>query len=140
MARAIQTDPFHVFRFGPRVGFDGKIYSATLVDINPGQPWAGPGTVVLEAALWPDTDIIEFAKIGRSIPLVVGVYHITDDFGGSPSLSIVLSGVVPAEAAMCITPLCATDDGILKIRLKMGYERLAFVFGDNPLDKIASVT
>jgi len=143
MARSVDLDPFHCFRFAPRIGFDGKPFGVSLIDIRPGTPWSGPGEVVIESALKPD--IVDFAKIRDRIPLVVGIFHITDEFGvdGDPSLHVVLNGVVPASSGLVITPLDAMDSGILKVTLTMRYDRLTFVFGGseslNVLDKIAAV-
>jgi len=143
MARAIDQDPFHCFRFAPRVGFDGKPMGVAEIDVKPGIPWHGPGFVEIEAMLKPE--IIEFAKLSGPFPLVVGVYHITDDFGvdGDPSASIILSNVDPSSGSMDLSTLDAMSSDVLRIRLRMSYDRLTFVFGRsselNILDKIAAV-
>lgn len=143
MARAIDKDPFHCFRFAPRVGFDGKPMGVAEVDVKPGIPWHGPGFVEVEAMLKPD--IIEFAKMSGPFPLVVGVYHITDEFGvdGDPSASIIMSNVRPADGTMDLSVLDATSSDIFRVRLRMKYDRLTFVFGrsdeQNVLDKIVAV-
>lgn len=143
MARSITKDPFHCFRFAPRVGFDGKPMSVSLVNIKPGKPWHGPGIVEVECALSPE--IIEFARISDLFPLIVGVYHITDERGpgGDPSATIVLSNVSPSRGEMDVTPLDAMSSDVLQVKLRMGYDRLTFIFGHsselNILDKIAAV-
>jgi len=142
MARSIETDPFHCFRFAPRIGFDGKAIGMSKVTIEPGVPWQGRGEVELEAML--KSDMIEFAKINEPFSLVVGVYHITDDYGpdGDPSVSLVLTNVTPAQGKMVITPLDAASDEIFLVTLRVDYDRLTFIFGrsdESVLDRIASV-
>jgi hypothetical protein len=97
----------------------------------------------VEAAWKPE--IIEFAQRSTPAPLIVGVYHITDEHSadGDPSGTVVLTGVTPSQATMTLTPLDATDDGILKVTLRMTYDRLTFIFGtaeETVLDRIASVS
>ena len=143
MARSIEHDPFRCFRFAPRIGYEGKPIGVSMVDIQPGQPWSGPGLVVIESALKPE--IIELARVRQPVPFVIGVFHVTDEFGvgGDPSLNIVLSEVVPAKSELVITPLDASDDSILKVTFTMAYDRLTFLFGRsselNILDKMAAV-
>lgn len=143
MARAVHTDPFHCFRFAPRVGFDGKPMSVSKVDVKPGRPWHEAGIVEVSCAL--RSDFVEFCKIGVPFPLIVGVYHITDEFGpdGDPSATIVLSNVNPAESEMEVTPLDAMSSDVLQVTIKMQYDRLTFIFGrsgeGSVLDKIAAV-
>ena len=99
--------------------------------------------VVIESALKPE--IIELARVRQPVPFVIGVFHVTDEFGvgGDPSLNIVLSEVVPAKSELVITPLDASDDSILKVTFTMAYDRLTFLFGRsselNILDKMAAV-
>jgi len=143
MARSIELDPFHCFRFAPRVGFDGKPMGVSLVNIKPGEPWHGPGIVEVESSLKPE--IIDFARRAGPFPLIVGVYHITDDRGpnGAPSASIILSNVSPSRSEMDITPLDASCSDVLQVKLRMKYDRLTFIFGHsdelNVLEKIAAV-
>ena len=143
MARSIEFDPFHCFRFSPRVGFDGIHVGASLVEIKPGKPWHGPGMVEIEAALRPE--FIDFARIGGPFPLIVGVYHVTVEIGldGDPSATIILSNVSPSRSEMSVTPLDATSSDVLQVKLRMKYDRLTFVFGrsdaGNVLQKIAAV-
>ncbi len=143
MARATNLDPFRCFRFAPRIGFDGRPMGVSRVDVRPGQPWFGRGVVELESALRPD--MIEFAGIDEPSPLIIGVYHITDEFSvdSDPSLKLVLNNVTPAHSEMVITPLDATSSDVLKIVLRMSYDRLTFIFerpgADSVLDKIAAV-
>lgn len=142
MARATNSDPFRCFRFAPKVGFDGKYLGVSRIEIDPGVPWGGPGRVEIQASLYPDSEFIEFAKIDHEFPLVVGVFHVTDDFGvsGTPSIYIVLNGVTPAKGGLCMTPLESTSQEVLEVKLKLSYDRLSFVFGNDPLAKIAAVT
>jgi hypothetical protein len=143
MALPVSLDPFHCFRFAPRVGYDGKPHGVSMVDVQPGDPWTGPGKVVIEAALKPE--IIDLAKVRNPVPLIVGVYHITDELGenGEASLNIVLSEVVPAKAQLVITPLDAMSSDVLKVTFTMSYDRLTFLFGKadevSLLDKMAAV-
>ena len=144
MARSVTTDPFRCFRFAPRVGFEGEALGVSKVVIEPGVPWQGRGEVILESAWKPE--IIDFAKRSKPFPLIVGIYHVTDDFGakGEPSGTVVLTDVTPTEASMTLTPLDAAEDEIFKVTLRMSYNRLTFIFGTATegtiLDRIESVT
>jgi len=137
MARAVSTDPFRCFRFAPKVGFDGRPMGVQHIKIMPGAPWAGAGEIVVMAML--GREIIDFAGLSTPDRLVVGVYHVTDDMDGEPSLHIVLENVTPANCSMSIASLDATADCFVTVTLRMQYDRLTFIFGDNPLDKIAAV-
>jgi len=137
MARAVHTDPFRCFRFAPKVGFDGRPMGVARVEVRPGTPWSGPGEVSVQAMLKPD--IVEFAKLTQPDFLVIGVYHITDDINGEPSLNLVLGNVTPADCSMTISPLDAAVDDILMVELKMSYNRLSFVFDGNVLDKMVAI-
>lgn len=144
MAYAASTDPFKCFRFAPRFDFDGKPMGVSTIEVIPGYRWYGPGEVVLEAAVWPKREgtLLEFACIEETKPLVVGVYHITDEFGvhaPPPSLHIVLNNVTPSHCKMEIDKLDAMKSDVLMIRLRMHYDRLTWIFGKNPLDQIAAV-
>jgi len=125
------------------VGFDGKPMGVSLVEIKPGSPWHGPGIVEVQCALRPE--MIDFAKRPGPFPLVVGVYHITDEFGpdGDPSATIVLNNVSPSRGEMDVTPLDAACSDVLQVKLRMTYDRLTFIFGScdapNILDMIAAV-
>ncbi|MGD9727418.1 MAG: hypothetical protein AB7L09_00700 [Nitrospira sp.] len=140
MARAVDRDPFHCFRFAPRVGFGGKPMGVAKVEVLPGKPWMGRGEVHITSAWKPE--FVEFGKLAQPFPLVIGVYHITDEFGvdaGPPSGHMVCANVTPALASMEITPLDAMSDSILEVKIKLDYDRLSFIFGDNPLDKITAL-
>ena len=140
MARAVSQDPFQCFRFAPRVGFGGKPMGVSKVEVLPGIPWSGRGEVHVTSAWKPE--IIEFAKISQPFPLVVGVYHITDECGANappPSAHIILSNVTPGQSGMVLTPLDAAESGVIQVTIKMHYDRLTFIFGDNPLDMITAV-
>lgn len=144
MATAYDQDPFKVFRFAPRFDFDGKPMGVHSIEVIPGNRWYGPGEVVLEAAVWPKQEgtLLEFATIAETKPLVVGIYHITDEFGVDappPSLHIVLNNVTPSHCKMEIDKLDAMKSDVFMIRLKMHYDRLTWLFGDNPLEKITAV-
>ena len=138
MARSIDHDPFHQFRFAPQIGFDGRIIGMSRVAIRPGKPWTGEGEVILEAQLKPE--MIDFAKLRGSIELVVGLYKKTDSFGvdGEPSGTIYLKGVVPLNAKMELTELNACEGGVISVTLTMKYDRLTFLFGNCPLEKMAA--
>ena len=143
MATAVSKDPFHCFRFAPRVGYDGEAMGCTKVELHPGQPWQGPGEVVLASCV--KEEMIQFAQINSPISLIVGVFHITDDFSstGDPSLKIVLANVVPSRCRFEMDHLDASSSEILQMRLRMQYDRLTFLFrggsGDNTLDMMAAV-
>lgn len=145
MARAVNTDFFHRFRFAPQVGFDGEKLGVCEVAIRPGTPWGGKGYVEIATGLTLESEFVNFARINQEIPLVIGLYHITDDFSttGTPSARIVLSGVVPSRGTMTMSTLDSTADEIFKLRLRMEYDRLTFLFGDGAdcvLDQITAVT
>jgi len=142
MARSTDHDPFHCFRFAPRIGYDGEAIGVSKLDLHPGVPWHGPGKVIIESMLKPD--MIDLAKINTALPLVVGVYHITDELSttGDPSLRIVLANVFPSRCKFEMSPLDAADNGVLRVKLTMRYDRLTFLFGNNKelnvLDKMAA--
>lgn len=145
MSTAISQDPFKCFRFAPRFDFDGKAMGVSSVEIIPGNRWYGPGEVILEAAVWPRREgtLLEFATVEETKPLLVGVYHITDEFGADappPSLHIVLNNVTPVRCKMEIDKLDATRSDVFQVRLRMKYDRLTWLFGNNPLEQISAVT
>lgn len=106
--------------------------------VNPGRPWSSEGEVILEAQL--KREMIDFASLRGSIDLMIGLYKRTDSFGveGEPSGTIYLNGVVPQNAAMELTELDACESGIIMVKLTMKYDRLNFIFGNCPLEKMAA--
>lgn len=141
MARPLNEDPFKRFRFAFRDGFDGLIYSSSKICVKPGTPWTGSGKVTIEALMWKGCQLIEFAKKSTPTDVIVDVYHTDDTFGvgGNPSMSMVLHDVVPAAGRLDLDSLDAMSDENFSFRLTMDYDRLTFIFGDCPLEKIAAV-
>jgi len=139
MAREVALDPFQQFRFCPRIGYDGIYVGTSRVSIKPGNPWQEAGEVEFEAMLGPA--IVEFAKLADPLVLTIGLYNRNDGFGPDeePSGSIVLTNVSPSQGDVSITELDASQSDVVKMTIRMKYDRLTFVFNGNVLDKIAAV-
>lgn len=126
-------NPFRSFLFSPSIGIDGRPFGASKIELQFGVPWFGRGSVRVEACLKSEfTDIL---KINHPIQLAVNLYH-TRMHNDKPDGMIVLYNVIPDRARVSMTALNAMDDDVVLVAAEMDYDRLTFIEGNNPLDKI----
>jgi hypothetical protein len=134
MARSVNHDPYHVFRFGVR--FDGQLPMGFCdVEIAPKREHAGSGSVTMTAALMPL--IMDFLGQKKRGSLDVLAYHITDEFGvdGKPSLTFRMHGVQPSRARPKPIKWDASADGVLLAQMTLDYERLEMIQDGIPMSQ-----
>ena len=129
MARSINTDPYHNFRFGVRFEQGQPWLGFQEVTITPDKLKDGPGTIRFTKAYGPELDEFLSSTCTR---LNVGLWHITEELGSAdPASQMDFFGVQPRQCQMGPIRLDARGGmdedhktSVLLVEIKMRYQRM----------------